>query len=69
LVAPAANILAIIYAGSILGAKMVTSHIISALFMIFLVGMVMSFVFRKEEIKRAKELSQGKDYRVVDRLR
>lgn len=51
-VAPAANILAIIYTGSILGAKMVASRIISALFMAFVVGMVMSFIFRREETKR-----------------
>jgi len=56
-VAPAANILAVIYTGSILGLKMVASRIISAVFMAFVVGVVMSFIFRKEEIKRTQNLA------------
>ena len=59
-VAPAANILAIIYTGSILGAKMVISRIIAAIFMAFVVGLVMSFIFRKEEIKRMQNFSGTK---------
>jgi uncharacterized membrane protein YraQ (UPF0718 family) len=59
-VAPAANILAIIYTGSILGAKMVASRISAALFMAFIVGLVMSFIFRKEETKRIQEFKSGK---------
>ncbi len=59
-VAPAANILAIIYTGSILGLKMVASRIIAALFMAFVVGMIMSFIFRKEEIKRIQNLTDVK---------
>jgi len=51
-VAPAANILAIIYTGAILGSEMVIVRIVSALVMAFLVGWVMSFVFHREEIKR-----------------
>lgn len=53
-VAPAANILAIIYTGSILGVKMVASRIIAAFSMAFVVGIVMSLVFRKEESKRTQ---------------
>ena len=50
-VAPAANILALTYTGSILGSSMVTSRIIAALLMAFIVGTVMTLVFRtkKEE--------------------
>jgi uncharacterized membrane protein YraQ (UPF0718 family) len=59
-VAPAANILAIIYTGSILGTKMVASRIIAALFMAFVVGMVMSFIFRREETKRMQNLVSEK---------
>lgn len=59
-VAPAANILAIIYTGTILGAKMVASRIISAIFMAFVVGLVMSFIFRKEEIKRMQDTFNAK---------
>ena len=51
-VAPAANILAIIYTGAILGSEMVIVRILSALAMAFVVGWVMSFVFRREEVQR-----------------
>ncbi len=51
-VAPATNILAIIYTGAILGAEMVMVRIFSALAMAFVVGWVMSFVFRREEAQR-----------------
>lgn len=59
-VAPAVNILAVIYTGNILGAEMVASRIIAAFFMAFVVGAVMSFVFRKEESKRAQYKSDAK---------
>ena len=59
-VAPTANILAIIYTGSILGAKMVASRIISAIFMAFVVGVVMSFIFKREEVRRTQNLREGK---------
>lgn len=52
-VAPASNILAIVYTGAILGSKMVLVRIVSALSMAFVVGFVMSYVFRKEEMGRA----------------
>jgi uncharacterized membrane protein YraQ (UPF0718 family) len=51
-VAPAANILAIVYTGAILGSEMVILRILSALSMAFVVGWVMSFVFRREEAQR-----------------
>ncbi len=54
-VAPAANILAIIYTGSILGAKMVVSRILSAIFMAFVVGIVMSFIFKREETRKTQD--------------
>lgn len=59
-VAPAANILAVIYTGSILGAKMVASRIIAAFSMAFVVGIVMTFVFRKEESQRTQYKSNAK---------
>ena len=59
-VAPAANILAVIYTGSILGVKMVASRIIAAFSMAFVVGIVMSFIFRKEESKRTQYKSDTK---------
>jgi uncharacterized membrane protein YraQ (UPF0718 family) len=53
-VAPAANILALVYTGTILGGKMVGVRILAALLMAFVVGGVMSLVFRKEEKARAE---------------
>jgi len=47
-VAPAANILALTYTGSILGLEMVLSRIVVAISMAFLVGATMSFIFQKE---------------------
>lgn len=46
-VAPASNILALVYTGSILGSEMVLSRIVAALLMAFVVGAVMTFLFRK----------------------
>lgn len=51
-VAPAANILALVYTGAILGAEMAIARVLSALAMAFVVGWVMSFSFRQEEIQR-----------------
>ena len=51
-VAPASNILAIVYTGALLGSKMVIVRIASALSMAFVVGLVMSYLFRKEEAGR-----------------
>lgn len=52
-VAPASNILAIVYTGALLGSKMVIVRVLSALSMAFVVGFVMSYVFQKEEMKRS----------------
>jgi len=48
-VAPATNILSLVYTGNILGGSMVAARIFAALFMAFVVGFVMSTVFRNEE--------------------
>jgi len=56
-VAPAANILALVYTGAILGSKMVFTRVVAALLMAFLVGGVMALVFRKEERARAKAVA------------
>ncbi len=47
-VAPAANVLALTYTGSILGLEMVVARVLAALFMAFAVGLVMSYAFGKE---------------------
>jgi len=49
-VAPASNILALIYTGSILGGKMVISRIVAALLMAFIVGWVMTVAFKGERV-------------------
>jgi len=54
-VAPAANILALVYTGAILGGPMVSSRIAAAVAMAFVVGTVMSFAFRSEEQQRERE--------------
>ncbi|MBA7503412.1 hypothetical protein ES706_02020 [subsurface metagenome] len=52
-VAPAANILALVYTGSILGSQMVIARVVAALSVSFIVGTVMYLAFRKEEQERA----------------
>lgn len=47
-VAPAANILALTYTGTILGSEMVISRIVAALLMAFIVGSVMTLFFGKK---------------------
>lgn len=48
-VAPAANILALTYTGTILGTEMVLARITAALVMAFVVGWVMTLAFRNEQ--------------------
>jgi uncharacterized membrane protein YraQ (UPF0718 family) len=59
-VAPAANILALVYTGSILGGQMVAARLISALLMSFVVGAVMAYAFRREESSRVSNLQTTK---------
>jgi len=56
-VAPAANLLALIYTGAILGAEMVAVRVVSALLMAFVVGAVMLGAFRREEQAREVTLA------------
>ncbi|MFQ5867950.1 MAG: permease [bacterium] len=65
-VAPAANILALLYTGAILGYDMVGSRVISAIFMAFIVGTIMTFTFRKSEEKRVEEKGQGLKGKIID---
>lgn len=48
-VAPASNILSLIYTGSILGAEIVIARVFSALLMAFIVGYLMTLFFGKEK--------------------
>jgi uncharacterized membrane protein YraQ (UPF0718 family) len=56
-VAPAANILALTYTGAILGSTMVLARIVAALVMAFVVGWVMTVVFRREEQARLQPVA------------
>jgi len=55
-VAPAANILALVYTGQILGTQMVVARLISALLMSFVVGFVMVYAFYREEKRRVSTI-------------
>jgi len=54
-VAPATNVLALTYTGAIIGWDMAVVRIISAFLMAVVVGSVMTFAFRHEEIQRLVE--------------
>ena len=58
-VAPAANILALVYTGSILGAQMVIARLVSALLMSFVVGFVMAHAFYREEKNRISTIQMS----------
>ncbi len=58
-VAPAANILALVYTGSILGGQMVIARLVSALLMSFVVGFVMAYAFYREEKNRVSTIQMS----------
>lgn len=64
-VAPASNILSLVYTGSILGAAMVWARLLAALVMALAVGWVMTLVFRREESNRAALQPQGPTGRLL----
>jgi len=53
-VAPAANVLALVYTGSILGAQLVIARLVGALAVSFIIGIIMFLSFRKEEGQRVQ---------------
>ena len=59
-VAPAANILALVYTGSILGAQMVIARLVSALLMALVVGFVMAYAFYREEKTRISHIQMSR---------
>lgn len=64
-VAPASNILALLYTGAVLGYDMVAARIISALVMAFIVGIIMSVAFRKGEQARIEQKQEKIEGRVI----
>jgi uncharacterized membrane protein YraQ (UPF0718 family) len=59
-VAPAANVLALVYTGQILGAEMVIARLVSAILMSFAVGLVMAYAFLKEEKTRVSHIQMSR---------
>lgn len=66
-VAPAANILALVYTGAILGGQMVAVRIAAALAMAFVVGMMMSVVFGQEEATRPSSFQANPGGKIMSR--
>lgn len=59
-VSPASNILSLIYTGSILGGEIVIARIVAAFLMAFVVGGIMSYIFRGERVE-ATSLKAGRE--------
>ncbi len=66
-VAPASNLLSLIYTGSILGAEMAWVRVITAVIMGFVVGAVMTLAFRREESERMAPQANGSKVRGISR--
>jgi uncharacterized membrane protein YraQ (UPF0718 family) len=66
-VAPASNILALVYTGNILGPGMVIARIVAALLMAFLVGTVMSFMFKDKREEPVVSQQQFKNKQLISR--
>lgn len=65
-VAPASNLLSLIYTGSILGPQMVWVRVVAAVLMAFVVGAVMTLLFRREEAGRSQAAAtEGTGSRIV----
>ena len=58
-VAPAANILALVYTGTVIGSGMVVARLVAAIITSVIIGLVMAFTFRKEDKKRVSEVKAG----------
>ncbi|MCS7313923.1 MAG: permease [Bryobacterales bacterium] len=68
-VAPATNVLALVYTGSVLGAAMVVSRIAAALLVALAVGAVMSAAFRQEASQPGAAAAQSAGGPVIARER
>lgn len=69
-VAPAANVLALVYTGNVLGTEMVLARVVAAILMAFVVGGVMTAVFGRERRNEpiaasAKPQSENTPVRVI----
>jgi uncharacterized membrane protein YraQ (UPF0718 family) len=59
-VAPASNILALVYTGNVLGPGLMLARLITALLMAFVVGWVMTLVFHREDRERLAALAAAR---------
>jgi len=66
-VAPASNLLSLVYTGNILGSDMVISRVIAALAMALVVGTVMSLVFKEEQVEPAAAPNQEQKRQVISK--
>src|SRR3970282_1792300 len=66
-VAPASNLLSLIYTGSILGAQMAWVRVLTALAMALVVGWVMTLAFRREEAARAAPQTKTRRSAILSR--
>ncbi len=66
-VAPATNILALVYTGAVLGAKMVVARLLAALAMALVVGTTMSWVFGEDEAGRSFSLQDRGSAKALSR--
>ncbi|MFN4244905.1 MAG: permease [Brevinematia bacterium] len=64
--APAANVLALTYTGSILGSSIVIARLISALAIAFVVGWVMTLFFGRENVKDIYPEQIGGNQKIID---
>jgi hypothetical protein len=66
-VAPASNLLSLIYTGNILGAGMVWARVLTAVAMAAVVGTIMTVVFRREEAERVDLKEAGGRAAIITR--
>lgn len=66
-VAPAANVLALTYTGTILGTELVVARVVAALLMAFAVGYIMSFAFRSEQREAIMPAGSAQRQSILDR--
>ena len=66
-VAPSSNLLSLVYTGNVLGGGMVLSRVIAALIMAFVVGTVMSLVFKDKQSEPASAPGSVQKRQVISR--
>lgn len=65
--APSANILSLIYTGSVIGGQIVAARVVASLALAFVVGLVMSLIFAREHGPAASDQETKTHVRIVSR--